>query len=73
MKISVIVHPNSKRERIEKDLLDTLHVYVNQPPLEDKANHATISALADYFKIAKSNVNLLSGARSKHKIFDILF
>lgn len=72
MKISVIVHPNAKRERIEKDLLDNLHVYVNQPPLEGKANNATISALADYFKTNKSNIKLLSGAKSKYKLFEII-
>lgn len=73
MKISVIVHPNSKKEKIEKDLLDNLHVYVNQPPLEGKANKAVISALADYFKITKSNVNLISGAKSKYKLFEIVY
>lgn len=71
MKVSVIVHPNSKRPRIEKDLLDNLHVYVNQPPLEGKANKATIAALADYFKVSKSNVILFSGARSKYKLFEV--
>lgn len=72
MKIPVIVHPNAKRERIEKDLLETLHVYVNQPPLEGKANKATIEALADYFKTSKTNVCLISGAKSKYKIFEII-
>ncbi len=72
MKIAVVVHPNSKKERIEKDLLDNLHVYVNKPPLEGKANKATTSALADYFKTGKTNVKLVSGAKSKYKIFEIL-
>lgn len=71
MKISVIVHPNAKRERIEKDLLDTLHVYVNQPPLEGKANKATIKALADYFHKPPSDVNLISGGKTKYKLFEI--
>lgn len=71
MKLAVIVHPNSKKERIEKDLLDTLHVYVNEPPLEGKANRAAISSLADYFHTSKSNVSLISGAKSKHKLFEI--
>lgn len=71
MKISVIVHPNSKREHIEKDLLGTLHIYVNEPPLEGKANKAVISSLADYFQISKSNIKLVSGLKSKHKIFEI--
>ena len=71
MKISVIVHPNSKKARIEKDLLGTLHIYVNQPPLGGKANKATIEALADYFKTSKSNISLISGTKTKHKLFEI--
>ena len=71
MKVSVVVHPNSKRERIDKDLLENLHIYVNPPPLEGKANKAAISALADYFKISKSSVKLISGAKSKYKIFEL--
>lgn len=71
MKISVIVHPNSKKPRIEKDLLEELHVWVKESPLEGKANQATILALADYFKTSKSKVNLVSGAKSKQKLFEI--
>lgn len=55
----------------QKDLLDNLHVYVNQPPLEGKANIATISALADYFKTSKSDIKIISGAKSKYKLFEI--
>ena len=72
MKVLVIAHPNSKRPRIEKDLLENLHVYVNQPPLEGKANKATTEALAEYFKVKKNSVRLLSGEKSKNKIFEIL-
>ena len=72
MKLSVIVHPNSKKERVEKDLLGTLHVYVNAPPLEGKANSAVIEKLANYFKTKKGNVILISGKKSKIKIFEII-
>jgi uncharacterized protein len=71
MKVTVIVHPNSKKERVGKDLLETLHIYVNQPPLEGKANQATISKLADHFQVSKSQIKLISGAKSKYKIFEI--
>lgn len=71
MKISVIVHPNAKKIRIEKDLLDTIHVYVGEPPLEGKANKAIIEALTDHFKTNKSNVKLISGLKSKNKIFEV--
>lgn len=72
MKITVIVHPNAKNPRIETDLLETMHVYVNQPPIEGKANKAVIASLADYFKINKSSVLLISGEKSKQKLFEIL-
>lgn len=71
MKISVIVHPNAKKPRIEKDLLDTLHIYVNQPPLEGKANNAVIEALVKYFKVKRNQVFLESGHKTKTKVFEI--
>ena len=71
MRISVIAHPNSRRPRIEKDLLNMLHVYVKEPPLEGQANEATIAALSDYFHTKKNNIALVAGAKSKTKIFEI--
>lgn len=72
MKISIIAHPNAKNPRVEKDLLGTVHVYVHEPPLESKANNAVLAALADYFKVKKSAVLLVSGEKSKNKVFEIL-
>lgn len=71
MRLAVIAHPNAKRPRIEKDLLGTLHVYVNAPPLEGKANKDIDEALAEYFKVKKSQIELISGAKSKNKLFEI--
>lgn len=73
MKVSVIAHPNSKKPRIEKDLLGMLHVYVSEPPLEGKANKAVLEVLAKYFKTKKGSVLLLSGERSKNKTFKIVY
>jgi hypothetical protein len=72
MKITVIAHPNAKRPRIEEDLLGTLHVYVNAPPLEGKANKAIEEALAAHFKVKKTQVELISGQKSKNKTFEII-
>jgi uncharacterized protein (TIGR00251 family) len=71
MIITIIAHPNSKKSRVEKDLFGALHVYVNQPPLEGKANKAVVEALAVYFKISKSKVILVRGEKSKQKVFNI--
>ena len=71
MKISVVVHPNAKLPRIEKDLLQTLHVYVHEPPLEGKANRAVIDALAGHFHVKKYQVALIHGEKSKMKMFEV--
>jgi uncharacterized protein (TIGR00251 family) len=71
MKVAVIVHPNSKKPRIENDLMKTLHVYVNAPPLEGKANMATIKILADFFKTEENKIILLHGIKSKNKVFEV--
>lgn len=72
MKIQVIAHPNSRRPRVEADLLGTLHVYVSEPPLEGKANRAVTEALAKYFDTSKSKVLLVSGETSKNKVIEIV-
>lgn len=71
MKLTVVVHPNSRSEKVELDLLKTTHVYVKEPPIEDKANKAAIKALTKSFKASKSKVSLVSGAKSKIKVFEI--
>lgn len=71
MKISVIVHPNAKNPRVEQDLLNMLHVYVSEPPLEGKANQAVIKALARHFGAKQNMVLLVSGDKSKQKVFEI--
>ncbi len=72
MKVAIMAHPNAKQPRIEKDLLGTLHVYVNAPPLGGKANRAVAEALAQHFNVKKSQVELVSGAKSKNKTFEII-
>jgi len=71
VKISIIAHPNSKNPRVEKDLLKTIHVYVSAPPIEGKANREITDALAEYFKVKRSSVILMSGAKSQNKVFEI--
>ncbi len=46
-------------------------VKVNQPPENGKANQAIIEIIADYFKIKKNDVKIISGELSKNKIIEI--
>jgi len=71
MKISVTVHPNSKKPRITKNDLGSLDVYVAQKAIDNQANLATIEALAKYLQVKKSAVNLVLGQKSKLKVYRI--
>ena len=72
MIIRVIVHPNSKNPRIEKDSTQDIHVYVREPATEGRANKAVIKALSELYKVPKSKIVLKLGSKSKVKIFEIV-
>ena len=83
MRIIVKVKPNAKNETVErvtqptllledKKEMDIYKVSVKEPPVDGKANKAVIKALAKYFEVSSSLVNLVSGASVKQKVFEIL-
>lgn len=80
MWVRVKVKPNKKLERVywndegELPLQDSsseklLIVEVNAPPAEGKANAAVKSALAKFFNVPKSSVELKKGFTSSNKLF----
>lgn len=82
MKIVVKAKSNAKKQeviRISQDSLPfslgeeipTYKVSVKELPMQGKANEAIIRALAQYFSIAPSLLELVSGASSKTKVFNI--
>lgn len=46
-------------------------VYVREPAVEGKANKAVLVLLADYYNVPKSNVEMVSGNKSRVKHFEI--
>lgn len=72
MKISVHLKPNSRhREEVVVNDDGSLTIYIKAPAIEGRANVAATKLLAKHFGVAPSNVNLLRGATSKHKVFEI--
>ncbi len=72
MKISVYLKPNSRhREEVVVNDDGSLTVYAKAPAIEGRANVAAMKLLARHFGVAPSNVKLLRGATSKHKVFEI--
>lgn len=72
MRIFVTAKPCSKK--IEVQQLDKTHfvVFIKEPARENKANYATLEALAHHFHISLSRVQLISGRASKIKVVEII-
>lgn len=71
MKIFVKAKPRAKEQKIEKVDENRFVVFVKEAPEKGKANEAIIKVLAEYFKVSKSNIKLVSGFSSENKIFEI--
>jgi hypothetical protein len=72
MKIFVKVKPGAREERVEKIDDINFKVQVTQLPEKGKANLAVIRALAEYFNLSRSNVQIVSGSTSKLKVIEII-
>ncbi len=76
MKLSIKVTPKANKNQVVEDIIDLLgqrilKVKVNQPPEDGKANKAVVELLAEYFKVKKNSVRIISGETSRNKIFEI--
>ena len=62
--------PNSRTEEVSQEGHSFI-VRVREPPREGKANQAVIKLLAEYFRVPKSQVRILSGLRSRNKVIEV--
>jgi uncharacterized protein (TIGR00251 family) len=68
--IEVKVVPGAKRNEVRKEN-QGLKVYLNAPPVEEKANKLLIEILAKYFNCRKSDLRIIRGERSRNKLIQI--
>lgn len=71
MKISVKAKTSAKKELVEKLSDNEFIVSVKEPPINGRANWAICRAVADYFSVSSSRVNIISGQTAKNKIITI--
>lgn len=72
MKIPATIKPNFRhREEVVVGSDGTYIIYTKAPAIEGRANAAAIKLLAQHFGVSKSQIRLLHGATSKHKVFNI--
>lgn len=68
----VTVKPNSKKGPLVVVAGDSLTVYLREKPVDGEANQALIKILAKHFDVAKSQILIKSGLRSRQKRIEIL-
>lgn len=71
MKIQVIVKPGAKQEKIVSTD-EGLIVYLHARAHDGEANKSLIKILADYFKVSKSQIEIVKGQKSHQKVVEIL-
>jgi len=71
MKINLKVAPGSKIEKIQPALDGSLKVWLRAKPKEGEANRALIKLLSQYYKVPKSQINIIYGLKSRNKIVEI--
>jgi uncharacterized protein (TIGR00251 family) len=65
--INVKVEPRSSRAGITGPYGEGLRIRLTSPPVEGRANKELVAILAKEFGIKKSDVEILSGKKSKNK------
>jgi len=74
MLLRVRVQPRAGKQRVERlgRIEDgAFKVWLRSAPEGGKANAELVSALADFFKVKKSSVRLVSGAKSRNKTVEV--
>jgi uncharacterized protein (TIGR00251 family) len=71
VKISIHVKTGARENSVTKRDDASYRVAVAARPIDGKANEAVVKALADYFGVPKSCVDIISGHASAKKIVSI--
>lgn len=69
---SVVVKPNSKKGPLVVGDGEELIVYLREKPVDGAANAALIKLLSEHFHVAKTRIEIKSGAHGRKKLVTIL-
>ncbi len=70
MKITVKAHPKSKFEKVI-EYEGIYNCYFNVSPSGGRANIKVVEMLSGFFKVPKSNIEIIIGKTSKEKVVGI--
>ena len=71
VRLTLHVQPGAKKTEAAGEHGDCLKIRLAAPPVDGKANAALLAWLAQRFDVAKRDVQLLSGDKSRHKVVRI--
>ena len=71
MKLQIKVIPNASISAIVDTDSTPWKIKVQSPPSDGKANKEVIRLIANYFKVPKSKVVIVSGEKTKIKLLEI--
>lgn len=72
MIVKVRVIPNALDNEVVSRIGSVLRVKVTAPAVDEKANTALRSYLAEFFEVAPKKVNILRGANGREKTVEIV-
>ena len=70
MRCIVTVKPGSSQSKIVTVPDGSLVVYLHAKPHGGEANTALIAMLAKHFRVPKTSIRILQGAKSHHKVIE---
>ncbi len=65
------IKPRSSRRRLVRNSSGELCLELTAPPVEGKANEAALDFLADSLHLPRRSVEIVTGAKSRRKLFRI--
>ena len=65
------IKPQSSRHRLVRNSSGELFLELTAPPVEGRANEAAVDFLADALRVPRSSVEIVTGMKSRRKLFRI--
>jgi len=70
-RINLRVIPRARQNKIDIDSDGRYRLHTTAVPVDGAANDAVVRALADYFKVPKSQITIVRGMTARDKIVEI--
>jgi hypothetical protein len=67
--LAVRAQPGARKNAVLGEQADALKVAVTAPPEDGRANAALVEVLKDWLGVKRSQVELLTGATNRNKVF----